>query len=111
MSELKLVKDGYPEPDEGDYASYVRSWVRSLRARNLSPKTVKTYREAAEGLAAYLARTDGPRNLGAIRREHIEGFIGWLLDTSSDSTANNRYRGLSSSSSGPSRKRRSPPTR
>jgi integrase/recombinase XerC len=94
MSELKLVKDGYPEPEEGDYASYVRSWVRSLRARNLSPKTVKTYREAAEGLGVYLARTDGPHNLGAIRREHVEGFIGWLLDTASDSTANNRYRGL-----------------
>jgi len=94
MSELKLVKDGYPEPDEGDYTSYVRSWVRSLRARNLSPKTVKTYREAAEGLAAYLARTDCPGNLGAIRREHVEGFIGWLLDTASDSTANNRHRGL-----------------
>jgi site-specific recombinase XerD len=94
MSELKLVKDGYPEPDEGDYASYVRSWARSLRARNLSPKTVKTYREAAEGLGAYLARTDGPRDLGAIGREHVEGFIGWLLDTASDSTANNRYRGL-----------------
>ena len=75
-------------------ARIVRSWVRSLRARNLSPKTVKTYREAAEGLGAYLARTDGPRDLGAILREHVEGFIVHLLDTSTDSTANNRYRGL-----------------
>jgi integrase/recombinase XerC len=94
MPELKLVKDGYPDPEPGDYGSYVRSWVRSLRARNLSPKTVKTYREAAEGLGAYLARTDGPRDLGAILREHVEGFIVRLLDTSTDSTANNRYRGL-----------------
>jgi integrase/recombinase XerC len=94
MPELKLVKDGYPDPEPGDYGSYVRSWVRSLRARNLSLKTVKTYREAAEGLGAYLARTDGPRDLGAILREHVEGFIVHLLDTSTDSTANNRYRGL-----------------
>jgi site-specific recombinase XerD len=94
MPELKLVKDGYSDPEPGDYGSYVRSWVRSLWARNLSPKTVKTYREAAEGLGAYLARTDGPRDLGAILREHVEGFIVHLLDTSTDSTANNRYRGL-----------------
>jgi site-specific recombinase XerD len=96
MAELKLVKEGYPDqgPGEGDYASYVRSWIRSLRARNLSPKTIKTYREAAEGLGAWLARTGGPRDLGAIRREQVEGFIGHLLDTASDSTANNRYRGL-----------------
>lgn len=94
MAELKLVKDGYPDPEPGDYVSYVRSWARSLRARNLSPKTVKTYREAAVGLSAYLARTDGPRDLGAIRREHVQGFIVWLLDNATDSTANNRYRGL-----------------
>jgi integrase/recombinase XerC len=94
MPELKLVKDGYPDPEPGDYGSYVRSWARSLRARNLSPKTVKTYREAVEGLGAYLARTDGPRDLGAILREHVEGFIVHLLDTSTDSTANNRYRGM-----------------
>jgi integrase/recombinase XerC len=94
MPELQLVKDGYPDPEPGDYGSFVRSWVRSLRARNLSPKTVKTYREAAEGLGTYLARTDGPRDLGGILREHVEGFIVHLLDTSTGSTANNRYRGL-----------------
>jgi integrase/recombinase XerC len=94
MPELKLVKDGYPGPESGDYSSFVRSWVRSLRARNLSPKTVKTYREAAEGLGAYLARTKGPADLAAIQREHVEGFIVHLLDNATDSTANNRYRGL-----------------
>ena len=97
MPELKPVKDGYPdaEPGEtGDLASYIRSWVRSLRARNLAAKTVKTYREAAEGLAAHLARTDGPGNLAEIQREHVEGFIVHLLDTAADSTASNRYRGL-----------------
>jgi hypothetical protein len=54
--------------EPGEYGSFLRSWVRSLRARNLSPKTVKTYREAAEGPGAYVARTDGPRDLGAILR-------------------------------------------
>ena len=90
MPNLSVV----PDTDVGDLSSYIRSWIRSLRARNLSPKTVKTYREAAEGLAAWLDRTGGPADLGAIRREHVEGFIVHLLDTATDSTANNRYRGL-----------------
>ena len=60
MPELKLVKDGYPDPESGDYSSFVRSWVRSLRARNLSPKTVKTYREAAEGLGVLPRPDEGP---------------------------------------------------
>ena len=94
MPELKLVNNGYPDPESGDYSSFVRSWVRFLRARNLSPKTVKTYREAAEGLGGYLARTKGPADLAAIQREHVEGFIVHLLDNATDSTANNRYRGL-----------------
>ena len=94
MPEPKLVKDGYPDPEPGDYGSFVRSWVRSLRARNLSPKTIKTYREAGEGFGAYLARTKGTADLAAIQREHVEGFIVHLLDTAADSTANNRYRGL-----------------
>lgn len=96
MAELKLVKDGYPDPGPaaGDYDSYVRSWLRSLRARNLSAKTVKTYREAAEGLAAWLARSGGPSDLAAISREHVEGYIEHLVETQADSTANNRYRGL-----------------
>ena len=42
----------------------------------------------------YLARTKGPADLAAIQREHVEGFIVHLLDNATDSTANNRYRGL-----------------
>jgi hypothetical protein len=33
----------------------VASWRRDLRARNLAPKTVKTYGESADQLAAHLA--------------------------------------------------------
>ena len=44
--------------------------------------------------ASYLARTKGPADLAAIQREHVEGFIVHLLDNATDSTANNRYRGL-----------------
>ena len=38
--------------DEGDYASFVRSWKRSLKARNLSEKTVTTYLASAEDFGA-----------------------------------------------------------
>ena len=96
MPDLKLITAD--TLDDGlasiDYASYVRSWTRSLRARNLAPKTVKTYREAAEGFGSWLAENDGPLVLARIRREHVEGFIVHLLETATDSTANNRYRGL-----------------
>ena len=94
MPELKLVKDGYPDPEAGDYASYVRAWVRSLRARNLSPKTVKTYREAAEGLAAYLARTERPARPRGDPARARRGLHRASARHAADSTANNRYRGL-----------------
>jgi hypothetical protein len=74
MPELKLVEDVYPDAEPGetdDLASYIRSWVRSLRARNLAAKTVKTYREAVAGLAAHLARTDGPGNLAEIQESPV----------------------------------------
>jgi site-specific recombinase XerD len=96
MPDLKLVTDGSPAPGlpVSDYESYVRSWIRSLRARNLAPKTVKTYHEAAEGFGSWLSSSGGPLVLTEIGREHVEGFIVHLLETAADSTANNRYRGL-----------------
>jgi site-specific recombinase XerD len=60
----------------------------------MAPKTITTYRQAAERLGAYLVKSGGPRNLAEVRREHIEGLMAELLETGTDSAANNRYRGL-----------------
>lgn len=67
---------------------------RSLRAANKSPKTVKTYMEAVNGLDAYLGRQGMPRSVAAIRREHVESYILDLMERWTPATANNRFRGL-----------------
>jgi len=63
------------EEPAGVWESWLRSWARSLRARNLSPKTIQLYLAAGRELVAYLERTDGPAEPATLRREHVEGLI------------------------------------
>jgi hypothetical protein len=56
----------------------VKSWRRDLRARNLAPKTVKTYGESADQLVAHLAGA-GVTTVDAVTREHVSDFITHLL--------------------------------
>lgn len=72
----------------------IASFVRHLRAANLSPKTVQTYLESTGQLARFLATTGRPSTLEAIRREDLEAFIEDLLGRHSPATAHNRYAGL-----------------
>jgi site-specific recombinase XerC len=51
------------------------SWLLHLEARNLSPKTIIIYRDAAEALIRHLAATDGPTTGAALRREHVESLL------------------------------------
>ena len=71
----------------------VNSWRRDLRARNLAPKTIKTYGESADQLVAHLAAT-GVTVVADVSREHVSGFITDLLATRSASTASVRFRAL-----------------
>lgn len=73
-----------------------RSFARSLRAENRSPRTLATYGEAIEQFAAYLAADpDAPERLSGIRRRHVEGFLLHLAEQGrSPATMNNRYRAL-----------------
>ena len=79
------------------------SFYRSLAARRRSPRTIQSYREAIEQFDAYLAERGMPRSIRAVRREHVESFISYLLDEKRDvrhdralkpATARNRYMGL-----------------
>lgn len=79
---------------QGDIAVNLRSFVRHLKAANLSPRTIQTYTEAIEQFAAFLAAKGMPGNIASIKREHVEAFIAHLLELWKPSTANNRYRGL-----------------
>lgn len=53
----------------------MRSWQRSLRARNLSTKTCALYLSAGRELVAYLERTGGPSEPAGLRREDVEGLL------------------------------------
>lgn len=60
---------------DAEWQSWLRSWERSLRARNLSPKTSTLYLAAGRELVAYLERTGGPAAPSELRREHVEGLL------------------------------------
>ncbi len=92
-------------PQPYDIGPLTASWVRSLRARNLSPNTQRIYARAADQLRAFLltyepANTDerpAPTALeGAhgIHREHIEAYIGDLIQTTSPGNAHQHFRSL-----------------
>jgi len=72
----------------------IRSWRIHLEAENLSPRTIKSYMEAAGQLSAFLRSAGMPLQVDAIRREHIEAFLVDVRSRTSASTAATRYRGL-----------------
>jgi site-specific recombinase XerD len=78
----------------GELRELVLSWERSLRAVRRADKTRKNYLEAAGQLLAYLEDHGMPTQVSALRREHVEAFLGDLGATRSASTVATRYRAL-----------------
>lgn len=78
----------------GDLEANAASFGRHLRAANLSPATIKTYREAVDVFARYLTDQGMPQDVATISREHVEAFITDQLAQWRPATAANRYRGL-----------------
>jgi site-specific recombinase XerD len=70
------------------------SWRRSLRANNLSERTITLYLGSLRRFDEHLSEQGHNRRVGEITRGDVEGFIGHLLDTRTASTAATRYRGL-----------------
>lgn len=64
-----------------------------MRARNLAPKTIKTYLEAAGQLVDYVAAA-GVESMAEIERHHVEDFISEQIETRSAATASVRFRAL-----------------
>jgi len=79
-------------PVTTEIEALVKSWRRDLRARNLAPKTVKTYGESADQLVAHLAAA-GVTTIEAVTREHLSDFT-HLLAVRSPATASVRFRAL-----------------
>jgi len=76
------------------YAAELDSFLLSLEAENLAPKTRRVYAEAADLLGRFLAERGMPTDPVAIRREHVEAFIADQVARWRPNTARNRYLAL-----------------
>ncbi len=50
-------------------------WTLHLRSVGRAPRTIATYLRALDRLDPFLVERGMPRELGAIRREHLEAFL------------------------------------
>jgi site-specific recombinase XerD len=81
--------------DVGELTTYHRSFQRSLRAANKSPRTVETYLDALDQLCGFLAERGMPTTAAGVTREHIEAYLVELLDLGrAPATVSNRFRAL-----------------
>ena len=78
----------------GRLASLIRSWERSLRAADKSPRTLRSYGDSARLLDAFVRGSFGITSVAGITRDHIETFIAATLDRWKPTTAAVRYRSL-----------------
>ncbi|MGZ8635989.1 MAG: tyrosine-type recombinase/integrase [Actinomycetota bacterium] len=71
----------------------MHSFQRSLRARNRSPKTLRTYTDGVVSLDQFLEAVGMPRQVANIRGEHIEAWLADQLERLKATTARARYGG------------------
>jgi integrase/recombinase XerC len=71
-----------------------RSFRRTLKAENKSPRTIEASTDAVRLLASYCQANGQPLLAGELQRQHIQAFIADQLACWTPATAHNRYRGL-----------------
>ena len=76
------------------YRAELDSFLLSLEAENLAPKTRRVYGEATTLLGRFLVAHGMPTDPPAIRREHVEAFIADQVARWRPNTARNRYLAL-----------------
>jgi site-specific recombinase XerD len=81
-------------PSSSVVSQLIRVWERSLRARNRSPKTIRSYLDTARLFSDYLTRNDLPTDITEVTASHIEEFIDDQLQRWRPATAALRYRSL-----------------
>ncbi|MHB8409853.1 MAG: tyrosine-type recombinase/integrase [Acidiferrobacterales bacterium] len=77
-----------------DLETLAAAWQRSLLAVNRAPRTVGNYLDSLRLFRAWLAGEHLPTTVEALRREHIEAYLGAILAHWRASTAATRYRAL-----------------
>lgn len=75
-------------------ADLLPSWERNLRARNLAPRTISSYLDAATRFHRWLTDHSRPTGLAAIGHADVTDWLGWVLDRNSSSFAATLYRRL-----------------
>lgn len=78
----------------GDLGDELASFIRAMRANNVSPNTILAYGGAVRQFGRWLLARDLPTNVDRIEPRHVEDWIGSILETSKPATAHNRWRGL-----------------
>ncbi|MBJ7596491.1 tyrosine-type recombinase/integrase [Candidatus Nephthysia bennettiae] len=74
-----------------------RSFRHHLKAENRSPHTITTYLTSIDLFRRHLEDQGLPREVGSVRREHVEAFlIGLFEKGAKPATASTYYRGLRS---------------
>ena len=95
MTHRRKIGRGYERDlDAGPLQPMVCSFELHLRAEKKSPKTVRTYVEAAQWLAAEYLLPGGITDWGDVRARHVQEWTITLLDRYSDSYASNQFRAL-----------------
>lgn len=94
---LKGIPAGHPGPGETRKVGVRRSFTRfdsTLRARNLSPKTIRNYLDTAEAFALFCDDHFGPLELDQVTSEHVNAYVASQLSAWTPSTAATRFRCL-----------------
>ena len=91
----KKIGRGCPRDLEaGPFQPMIDSWDLHLRAEKKSPKTIRTYLEAAQWFAAGYLIPAELADWDEVKAKHVQEWIITLLGLYSDSYANNQFRAL-----------------
>ena len=90
---MTTITDRPTIPSPGSIEGLLPSWLRHLRAENLSVRTVDTHDESVRQLVVFLDQQDASTQITAVSQAQIEEWIGYLLEHRAAATANNRFRG------------------
>jgi integrase/recombinase XerD len=80
--------------EAGPFQPMIDSWDLHLRAERKSAKTVRTYLEAAQWLAAGYLIPTGLADWDEVKARHVQEWVITLLGRYSDCYANNQFRAL-----------------
>ena len=69
-------------------------WVLHLKSEHRAERTISTYLNALRRLDAFLADRGMPRELRAIRREHVEAWIADMLERNQPGTVSIAFRSM-----------------